>query len=111
MAIRSSQLRGGRASGPCVPRRSLGTRCKLRSDSADEALEIVCFQTGHAGGMIGGRTALFEDLDIAAGPLSNTGQHRHEILARNTSRAAAGDEDAAWLQQIDRDAIDAMIRP
>ena len=61
--------------------------------------------------MIGRGAALLEDLDIATAPLRDGHEHLKEIVAGYVARATASHQYSARLKHVDRQPIQAVIRP
>ena len=59
--------------------------------------------------MIRRGAALFQDLNFAVAALGDAGEHVQKIFAEDVARATARDQNAAGLEQVHGQAVDAVI--
>src|SRR5262245_61355541 len=59
--------------------------------------------------MVGGRSADFEDLDVAAALLGHAGEHEQKVFATDAAGATVGDEDAAGFEEVHRLTVHPVI--
>jgi len=85
---------------------NIGVKLK---DSANEALEIMCFATRHQDGVIRCRTTLFENLDVASYLLRYPKKDVEKVLPRDITRATTRDEVTSRVQHIDCQPVQIVI--
>src|SRR5688500_3258482 len=78
---------------------------------ANKALEILIFRARDRDRMVGRGAALLQHLNVALRLHRDAQQHRLKVLARHAPGATACDENASWLQQLDRELVQPMVRP